>query len=153
MYGINLTLTFWGKQITLNHIEHEILRKQFNEPRIHMALVCASISCPPLRNEPFTDERLEEQLEDQSKTFLMNKDNFTIDSKNKKVVISSIFNWFGKDFEKIPTNANTVSWGNSTERAIMNFIINYLSEEDQSRLKSANYTIAYAHYDWGLNGK
>ena len=63
-----------GNMVTLEEIEHETLRKKFNEPRIHMAINCASISCPDLRNEAYTPEKLEEQLADASTNFVNNPD-------------------------------------------------------------------------------
>src|SRR5262245_16725581 len=68
-----------GKPATLDDMEHRMLRKQFNEPRIHMALVCASIGCPTLRNEPYVAERLSEQLDDQTRKFISNPLKFRID--------------------------------------------------------------------------
>ena len=61
--------TIGGKKMNLNDIEHGIIRKEFKEPRIHFAVNCASLSCPPLRNEAFTASQLDEQLSDQTKFF------------------------------------------------------------------------------------
>jgi len=87
-----------GVDFDLNTIEHEILRKDFSEPRIHFAINCASFSCPKLRNEAFVAERLEEQLEDQAKAFIHNPDKNIINEKETK--LSKIFNWFESDFTK-----------------------------------------------------
>ncbi|KKK47462.1 hypothetical protein LCGC14_3154940 [marine sediment metagenome] len=89
-----------GQKMTLNQIEHETLRAKFNEPRIHTALVCAAVGCPQLRNEPFVGEKLNAQLDDQSKGFVTNPAKFRIDRDNGKVYLSSIFKWFGGDFVK-----------------------------------------------------
>ena len=62
----------WGETVTLNTLEHEILRKDYDEPRIHFALVCAAHGCPPLRKEPYVAERLNSQLEDQGRAFFSN---------------------------------------------------------------------------------
>ncbi len=80
----------------LNTIEHEILRKQFDEPRIHFAMNCASLSCPKLRNEAFTAQKLESQLEDQAKAFLNDPDKNII--TDESIQLSKIFDWFKKDF-------------------------------------------------------
>jgi len=93
-----LMFTVMEEEVTLNHIEHEVLRPLFNEPRIHMALVCASISCPPLRSKPYTAEGLEKQLAAQSRVFLLNPDNFRVDDAQETVFLSEIFEWFGEDF-------------------------------------------------------
>ena len=87
-----------GTDFDLNTIEHEILRKQFAEPRIHFAINCASFSCPKLRNEAFVAELLENQLEDQAQTFINNPDKNIINEKETK--LSKIFNWFESDFTK-----------------------------------------------------
>jgi hypothetical protein len=83
-----------GKGITLDHIEHKILRKEFQEPRIHMALVCAARGCPPLRQEPYKAEMLNDQLDDQARRFLSSDKNFSIDKKQRLVYLSSIL-WEG----------------------------------------------------------
>ncbi len=114
----------------LNNIEHGIIRKQFDEPRIHFAVNCASVSCPNLRNEAFVADRLDEQLTEQSKYFLRNnlKNNITAD----RIKISKIFNWFKGDFTK---NGS---------------LIDFLNLYAPSKINS-NATIEYMDYDWGLN--
>jgi len=82
----------------LNTIEHEILRKQFVEPRIHFAINCASFSCPRLRNEAFEALQLENQLEDQTYAFINNPDKNIIDKESTR--LSKIFSWFESDFTK-----------------------------------------------------
>lgn len=82
----------------LNTIEHKILRQEFDEPRIHFAINCASFSCPKLRNEAYLPELLESQLEDQTKDFIHDPSKNQI---SKDVIqLSSIFNWFQSDFTK-----------------------------------------------------
>ena len=87
-----------SQEMTLEDIEHNTLRAKFDEPRIHMALVCAALGCPPLRNEPYQGNKLDEQLDDQSKNFLSNPLKLKIDRAGGKVYLSKIFDWFGKDF-------------------------------------------------------
>ena len=86
------------QEVTLDGIEHEILRKKYTEPRIHAALVCAAISCPYLRTEAYRSDRLDQQLEDQVRIFLNRKEAFHIDRDKKEVQLSAIFNWFGEDW-------------------------------------------------------
>ena len=85
----------------LNTIEHEILRKKFEEPRIHFAINCASFSCPKLRNEAFESNRLNQQLEEQAKEFINNPDKNIINKEETK--LSKIFSWFETDFTKKTT--------------------------------------------------
>ncbi|NNE28427.1 MAG: DUF547 domain-containing protein, partial [Saprospiraceae bacterium] len=87
-----------GQTYDLNNIEHGILRKQFSEPRIHFAIVCASASCPILRREAFTSEKLEKQLEEQSFDFINDTTKNLITSESK-AQLSKIFSWFSGDFK------------------------------------------------------
>ena len=88
--------TIDGKEVTLGMIEHEILRPM-NDPRIHMAIVCASLSCPDLRREAYRAEILHDQLQDQILNFLRN-DAKGLKIDNDRVHLSKIFKWFEKDF-------------------------------------------------------
>jgi hypothetical protein len=140
-----------GRPITLNDIEHETLRKKFNEPRIHMALVCAALSCPPLRNEPFEGARLDAQLDDQTRRFLAAREKFRIDRPGQRVYLSPIFDWFGEDFVKKYRVDDGFVGHKEEDRAVLNFVSNYLSETDAEYLKTAEYKVEYLDYDWSLN--
>lgn len=121
-----------GKEkIDLNHIEHGILRKQFDDPRIHMALVCASKSCPILANEAFTGSRLEEQLNRQSAAFLA--DPFRNQVHPSQPRLSMIFKWYAMDFNK---NGGSV-------RAFVN------AHSPVKIQPKASW--GYLEYDWALN--
>ena len=139
-----------GEEKTLDNIEHDILRKDFNEPRIHVALVCAAISCPPLRQEPYTPEQLDAQLDDQTVKFANSVHGFSIDRANNRVLLSSIFKWYGKDFIKsygIDDRFN----GNKQQRAVLNYFNSKLSPEDRQFLEQNDYKVKYLNYDWSLN--
>jgi len=120
---------FGNKKINLNDIEHEILRKM-NEPRIHFAIVCASVSCPKLQNTAFTAENLDAQLTKATKEFLSDK------SKNEilkdELKLSKIFKWFKKDFEQ--------------NGSLIDFLNQY---SDIAISQSAK--VRYKDYDWDLN--
>jgi hypothetical protein len=135
---------------TLNNIEHDMLRANFSEPRIHAALVCAALSCPYLRQEPFTGDNLDAQLDDQVRIFLARPEAFTIDRENNEVRLSAIFDWFGQDWVAsfAPDSGFT---GNNNEKAVLNFISGYLNETDSAYLKAGGYNIRYVDYDWSLN--
>ncbi len=139
-----------GQSKTLDNIEHDTLRVDFNEPRIHAALVCAAISCPPLRNEPYRAEKLDAQLDDQVRKFLKSPHGFRIDKKEGRVYLSSIFKWFGKDWKQ-SYSAEDKFTGNASERAVLNFVSNYLSPQDREYLAQGDYKISYLNYDWSLN--
>lgn len=119
-----------GANYDLNNIEHGIVRKQFDEPRIHFALNCASISCPRLRNEAYTAKKLETQLVEQSKIFLSNPIKNQI-SKDK-IVLSKIFSWFGGDFKKKGT--------------LIEFLNQYAPVQIDAKAKRSSLD-----YNWNLN--
>ncbi len=86
-----------GEDVSLDGIEHKVLRKM-GEPRIHFAIVCASLSCPNLRTEAYSAKKLEQQLEQQTRLFLKNTSK-GVSLKNNALYISNIFEWFEGDFE------------------------------------------------------
>ena len=87
-----------GQQISLNHLEHEIIRKEFQEPRIHAAIVCASKSCPKLRNTAWVPERLGDQLNAAMRDFLTDPRRNKIAPDGRRLQLSKIFEWFAEDF-------------------------------------------------------
>jgi len=145
--GYLLGKTVWDKQFitinnkkySLNDIEHNILRKM-NEPRIHFAVVCASISCPELKDEAFEADNIETQLQEQTIKFLNDKTRNHYDLKNRKAYISEIFSWFGEDF------------GNSDEN-ILKFISKYVPDNISKDIKSniSKWNISFNDYNWNLN--
>ena len=131
--------TLLGKKSHLDNIEHNIIRKEFNEPRIHFALVCAAKGCPPLRSEAYLAAKLEEQLEDAGLSFINDRSRNFYDSKPDILHVSSIFKWYGDDFNK--------NYGS---------FINYVStriKTDPKPLSNKKPTIKYLDYDWSLNEK
>ena len=120
-----------GNKMDLDEIEHNILRKRFNEPRIHFALVCASRSCAKLRREAYTGSKLDEQLNEQTRAFMANKNKNKITADN--AAISSYFKWFKKDFTK----------NNGTVRE-------YINKYAPVKINE-NASITYLEYDWSLN--
>jgi hypothetical protein len=119
-----------GEKLDLNNIEHSILRKQFDEPRIHFAINCASISCPKLRNEAYTPDQLERQLQEQAVEFINDPTRNIIDTDESK--ISKIFKWFKGDFTK--------------DGSIIEYLNQYTEKQIQ---RKAN--IRYLEYNWKLN--
>ncbi|NJL01668.1 MAG: DUF547 domain-containing protein [Spirulinaceae cyanobacterium SM2_1_0] len=140
-----------GEWRTLDNIEHDILRKDFNEPRIHAALVCAAMSCPPLRTEPYTGEDLDAQLEDQTQQWLDSAVGLEVDTEAKSVQISAIFDWFGEDWEASYSVAEGKFQGKERDRAILNFISQYVNPDERAFLEAGDYDFGYLDYDWSLN--
>jgi hypothetical protein len=139
-----------GANFTLDQIEHEILRKQFNEPRIHMALVCAAKGCPPLRNEPYLGKILDAQLEDQARRFMADPAKFRVDRERGVVSLSSIFKWFAADFVKRYGDGGPAGFDVS-EKAVLNFVARCAKPADADYVRAGGFRIEYLDYDWTLN--
>jgi len=121
-----------GKEYTLDEIEHEILRPM-GEPKIHMAINCASLSCPDLRNEPYIAEKLNNQLDEQTKLFLNNNDK-GVRFASGGMQLSKIFRWFSDDF--------------GGDEGVVGFISrNYKGDIINSEIDE------YIDYNWSLNSK
>jgi Protein of unknown function, DUF547 len=120
-----------GKSMTLNTIEHKILRKKFKEPRIHFAVNCASISCPKLLNSAYEAATMEAQLAAQARAFLADTDKNQVTADNPK--LSSIFKWFNGDFKK--TGLSKVAFINQYAPLKIN----------------DNANLDYLDYNWNLN--
>ena len=140
-----------GQNLTLSHIEHKILRVKFDEPRIHMAMVCAAIGCPPLRNEPYTGDKLNEQLDDQTSHFLANPAKFKIERADKRIYLSPIFKWFASDFIKKYGPKKSLGRHDKEESAVLNFIASYLDKVQKDYVLAGKFKIKYLKYDWSLN--
>ena len=141
------------EEFTLSEIEKRFFHQQFDEPRVFFALSQASISSPPLRNEPYYGYKLYEQLDDQVKKFLSSAEGFRIDRDSKTVYLSAILQstWFGDEFiSKYDTDKKFKDQQPSV-RSVLNFITNYITDLDVSFLEVENYTIRYLRYDWSLN--
>jgi len=119
-----------GEDASLDQIEHKILRKEFDEPRIHFAINCASVSCPPLRNEAYTATKLEQQLTDQAINYINNPAHNKIAAS--QIEVSKIFSWFSGDFTKKGS------------------LIDYLNKFSKVKI-NANAKVSYMDYNWDLN--
>jgi hypothetical protein len=133
----NLMLHVGDTKINLNDIEHEVLRKM-DEPRIHFAIVCASISCPRLLNEAYVADKLEEQLVANSTDFFSRPENLRVDTNSKKIQLSAIMNWFGEDF-------------GSGQAAQVNTVAPYFPDSAKVVVEKGSYRVGYLSYDWNLN--
>ncbi|MCK5125600.1 MAG: DUF547 domain-containing protein [candidate division Zixibacteria bacterium] len=142
-----------GKKLTLNQIEHEVLRKEFNEPRIHFAIVCASIGCPPLSNKPYLPDTIDEQLTNAARLFATSPEYNRFDPEKGTAELSSIFDWFGDDFIEQFYNKDSFPSLSQKKNAVVNFLIAQYPKADQEKLSGATYDISYNDYDWSLNDK
>ena len=149
--GIPLTIPFVHSPFQINHVvvggttyslddvEHKILRKDFNEPRIHFALVCAAASCPPLRREAYTGEKLDAQLHDQGLLFLHHPDkNRVAEPDGDTIYLSRIFQWFRGDFA-------------TSKDGLQAFVAPYFEGELREQLTNQAFRVRFMNYDWSLN--
>jgi hypothetical protein len=149
----NYKFIVMDEEFTLREIEKRIFQKEFDEPRVFFALSRASLSGPPLRNEPYYGYKLYEQLDDQVRKFLANPHGFHIDKDAGVVYLSTLFQpaWFGNEFVDKYATDKKFKDKNPTTRAVLNFITNYVSETDAYFLEVGNYSVKYITYDWTLN--
>ena len=126
----------FGETITLNTLEHKILRVDYAEPRLHFVLVCAAKGCPPLRGEAYVGARLEEQLVDQAKQFLAETAKNRVEAAERTVYLSPIFKWYGGDFEK-------------KSGSVLAALKPYWPGKPVAGYE--DFKIRYTDYDWSLN--
>lgn len=141
LYGYNiwkdLLLNVGGKSVSLESIEHEILRKM-GDARIHFAIVCASHSCPRLRNEAYRAETISEQLDSNAKVFFANRENFQFDAQRNRVYLSTILKWFAEDFGE-----------NQSEQ--LRSVARFLPGSARQAIRNKSVRVSYLSYDWKLN--
>lgn len=130
-------ITIHGQTYSLNQIENEIIRKQFAEPRIHFALVCAAKGCPPLRSEAYTGAALEKQLEHNLRRFMQDPKKNRFDAPSGTLFLSSIFDWYKNDF---------IAKAGSVQEFVRPYITPRSGITPQTPIR-------YTEYDWSLNGK
>ncbi len=135
-----------GETLSLDNIEHDIIRGsgRYNDPRIHFGVNCASIGCPALLNEAFVGSKLDQQLDRMTKGFLRDRSRNRLENGN--LAVSSIFNWYGDDFEQGWRDAETLDeffalYADSLD----------LSEDDIEALSDGDMDITFLEYDWRLN--
>ena len=126
-------VSLFGERITLNALEHEVIRKNYPDARVHFTLVCAAIGCPVLINTPYEAEILDSQLDKQTKVFLSDKDKNSIDTSGKVLRLSTIFDWFKEDFI-------------AQSGSVITFVNPYFNNQ-----ATAEFEIEYTNYDWSLN--
>lgn len=115
-----------------------------------MALVCAAHGCPPLRNEPYAADRLDSQLNDQTKRILANPEKFRIDRNKNSVYLCGIFKWFGEDFAR-KFKTEHFEQAPADVRPVLEFVSRFVGPQHADYLKTGTYGIEYLDYDWSLN--
>jgi len=141
------------EEFTFDRIEKRLFSEEFGDPRVFLALTSASVSSPPLRNEPYYGYKLDEQLDSQAGRFLSSPIAFDIDREKQVVSLSALFELssHGKDFLKKYATDKKFKGQPPVTRAVLNFIADYISEQDVSFLNSGDYSVKYMKHDWTIN--
>lgn len=137
-----------GSTVSLDDIEHGMLRKRgdYDDPRVHFAVNCASIGCPALREEAFTAPRLEAQMEEQTERFMADRQRNRFDPQRGRLELSKIFDWYGEDFRL----------GHRGIASLPAFAARFAdtladAPGDRERVRAGRADIAFTDYDWALN--
>lgn len=137
-----------GATLSLDGIEQDMLRQRgrYDDPRIHFAANCASIGCPPLREEAYVAERLDAQLDEQALRFMSDRSRNRWNAANARLEVSQIFDWYGEDFK-------LGHRGIASPAAFYARFADQLADapEDRKRIRNQSVSVAYLDYDWKLN--
>jgi Protein of unknown function, DUF547 len=141
-------LPLLGTKVSLDEIEHEMLRKRgrYDDPRVHFAVNCASIGCPALREEAFVAERLDAQLDEQTQRFMSDRARNRYNTQRGRLEVSKIFDWFGEDFRL----------GHRGIASLPAFTAKFADQladapAERERVRGGQVDIAFLDYDWKLN--
>ena len=136
-----LVVRFGGQMLTLEHLENKVIRVEYREPRIHFALVCAALGCPPLRGEPYVGAQLSEQLDDQARAFLATPEKNRFDAAKNTLFVSQIFKWYAEDFTK-------------AAGSVAAYVKPFLPTAQRDALTDpAKVKVQFTDYDWTLNAR
>ena len=128
--------TLGGKKFSLHVLEQELIRPRYREPRIHFALVCASLSCPKLSREAYTAANLEGQLDFQTRQYFRETRNLAVDVKGNRIFLAKILDWYAADFGP----------------SALEYAKRYTSEEKRKQVEGLrNPRVTYRDYDWSIN--
>ena len=137
-----------GEQRSLDDVEHGLIRAPgvFDDPRIHVAVVCASVGCPMLRDEAYVGERLGPQLDDAMRRFLSDRSRNRFDAENGTVSVSKLFDWYRADFEH----------GHQGFDSLQTLVIRHAdvvgaTAEGRAEIRAGRFKLRYLDYDWSLN--
>ena len=120
-----------GQTMSLNALEHKVIRPTFEDPRIHAALVCAARSCPPILNRAYCGNDLEETLEANMRRFVNDTSRNRVDLPGKRLILSSIFQWYAEDF--------------GGQAKLADYVNRYHAQSTRG------FEVSFANYSWDLN--
>jgi hypothetical protein len=137
-----------GDKVSLDDIEHAMLRKRgdYDDPRVHFAVNCASIGCPALREEAFVGARLDAQMDEQTLRFMSDRTRNRYNAQRGRLELSKIFDWYGEDFRL----------GHRGIGSLPAFAARYADQladapADRERIRAGGVDIVFTDYDWALN--
>jgi len=135
-----------GRMLTLDEVEHSVLRKQegLRDPRMHLALVCAARGCPALRNQAYTGEQVKRQLRSAVDRFLRDKTRCRIDAEAAVVHLSKVFEWYAEDF-------TDPSFSPHADSVVLFLAMSARNGDLARTLRGVDFEIQYLEYDWKLN--
>jgi Protein of unknown function, DUF547 len=140
--------TLLGKQQHLDGIEHDTMRAPgaFDDPRVHVAVNCASVGCPMLSNRALTPDKIDAQLDDLFTRFMSDRSRNRYNAQTRTVELSRIFDWYGKDFDK----------GHKGFSSVNDVVAKYADQladapDDRAQLRSGKVPLRFLEYDWSLN--
>ena len=133
-----------GEEISFKSLEDDIIREKYQDPRIHFAINCASFSCPPLKNNAYIPEILDKQLDESTRSFINDNNNFRIDSEQGIVYLSSIFDWYDDDF---------FDWLKNNKNIQEPHLLDYIKLYYDGQITEGFYSleIEFIDYNWQLN--
>ena len=123
----------FGEKISLNTLENDYIRNNYDKPRVHFALVCSALGCPPILNTSYESELLEEQLETQTRLFLSDKEKNSIDIKKRVIRLSPIFDWYKEDYV-------------TASGSLITYVKPYFDNQARS-----DFDVGFTDYNWSLN--
>lgn len=141
-------LTYGGARTSLYYLENSVIRKRFDDPRIHFALNCASLGCPQLPQQPFYPETLSADLDRETRAFINDDSKVRFDAATQTLYLSSIFKWYTRDFTH-----GTIKGQPETKRTLAEYVLLYMEPDKRTALATAkdSINIEFLDYDWGLN--
>jgi hypothetical protein len=144
-YGffVGRKISIEGRRTNLKKLEDKTIRKSYEDPRIHAALNCASIGCPRLQRDPFTGEKLDEQLDAAMREFVNDERHVRVDSAAGVIYLSKIFDWFRKDFTGHMD-------GGSSDADLIGYINQF---RDDAAQIAASSKVKYLKYDKRINSR
>ncbi|MEO8133888.1 MAG: DUF547 domain-containing protein [Betaproteobacteria bacterium] len=147
--------TLLGKEAYLDQIEHEMLRAKgvYGEPRVHFAVNCASIGCPMLREEAFVADRLDAQLEEQTRRFLSDRTRNRYSEQSGQLEVSKIFDWFKEDWQSGYKGIAAAGQPTTSREQFFARYAKLLADkpEAQARIAEQKAGLTFLEYDWALN--